>query len=86
MSRDELDRFFDLLQVQSQTLAEQGKSLAAIQQSMADTHERLFGNDGLHTQVVRHGKQIAMWKGAIAVLTILWGGAVALAATIMRHR
>ncbi len=89
----ELDRFFDLLQGQSEELKTQGKLLATIQQSQADTHERLFGSGQapgaipyLHGEVSKHGRQIIFWKGAIAVLTVLWTGAVALAAAIIKHR
>ena len=94
MSSDEMDRFFSLLQEQNRTLTEQGNMLAAIQQSQADTHERLFGGNGtpgiisyLHTEVAEHGKQIRFWKGAIAVLTFLWTAAIAFASAVIgKHR
>lgn len=84
-----MDRFFDLLKEQSKELKTQGQLLAAIQQSQADAHERLLGEHGaipyLHGEVSKHGRQITFWKGAIAVLTFMWGAAVAAAAAIYSH-
>jgi hypothetical protein len=96
---DEMDRFFHLLQEQSRTLTAQGNTLAAIAQSQQDTHERLFGGNGqsgalqfLATEindtkatVATHTKQITFWRGGLAVLTFLWGAAVAVAAVVLKR-
>jgi len=89
---DEMDRFFNLLQEQGRTLTAQGNTLAAIAQSMEDTHERLFGTDGLATEinetqatVATHTKQLNFWRGGLAVLGFLWGAAVAVAAVMFKR-
>ena len=97
---DEMDRFFNLLQEQSRTLTEQGKVLAAIEQSQCDTHERLFGANGqpgaiqylkseidlTNVAVARHASQITFWRGGLAVLGILWAATVAFASVVIgRH-
>jgi hypothetical protein len=86
----ELDRFFDLLQEQSRTLTHQGELLARIEQDQKDTRGRLFGENGqpgaikyLHDQVSKHGSQIAVWRGAIGVLALLWTAATAFAVTLL---
>lgn len=86
----EMDRFYDLLQRQGEILKAHGELLATIEQSQVDTRERLFGSAGspgviqyLHAEVARHSKQITFWKGGIAVLTLLWGAAVAYGSVII---
>jgi hypothetical protein len=90
---DNFDRIYDIL-------LKQGDTLARIDQSQQDTRERLFGANGqpgtlhfLQTEIAatnivveKHGKTIAYWKGALALLTVLWTGAVAVGAAIMKHR
>ena len=97
---DELDRFFNLLQEQGRTLTAQGNTLAAIAQSQEGTHERLFGGNGqtgalqyLATEinetkatVAAHTRHITFFRGGLAVLTFLWGAAVAVAAVVFKHR
>ena len=89
----DLERIYDILRTQ-------GETLARIDQSQQDTRERLFGGNGqpgaihfLQTEIVatndtvaRHGKQIQFWKGAVAVLTLFWTAAVAVAAAVIKHR
>ena len=85
---DQLDRLFDLMQEQGRALGEQGRTLAAIQQSQADTHERLFSGTGvipyLAAEVKSHGKQLTYAKGAAGVLTVLWAGAVSFASAVFK--
>jgi uncharacterized membrane protein len=88
----EMDRFFEQLQEQGRVLKTQGEVLATMAQSQKDTHERLFGNGSLqgsipylHAEVTKHSKQINFWRGAIAVLTVLWAGAVAYATAVVGH-
>ena len=90
---NQLDRFFNLLQEQGKTLAKQGETLARMDQSMSDTHERLFGGGNtpgaipyLYTQVEKHSRQITFWKGAIAVLTFFWGVGVTYASGVLIKR
>lgn len=89
----EMDRFYDLLQEQSRTLTEQGKALAAIGQSIAGTHERLFGTGNtpgaiphLYAEVEKHGKQINMWRGALAVMTLIWGALMTWGGIVLSRR
>jgi len=89
---DEMDRFFNLLQEQGRTLTAQGNTLAAIAQSQEDTHERLFGDNGLATEinetkatVATHTRQLNLWKGGIAVLGFLWSAAIATAAIVFKR-
>ncbi len=87
------DRIYELLH-------KQGEMLARIDQSQQDTRERLFGTNGqpgalqflqneisaTNTVVERHGKTIAYWKGALALLAVLWTGAIAVGAAVLKHR
>lgn len=87
------DRIYDILQ-------RQGETLARIDQSQQDTRERLFGANGqpgaLHflqneiaetnAVVAKHGKQLQFWRGAIAVVGIIWTALVAMAAVIIKHK
>ena len=43
---DQMDRFYELLSKQSDTLVAQGQSLACIAQAQQDMKERLFGAGG----------------------------------------
>ena len=81
----DLENIYDILRHQSETLAR-------IDQSQKDTHERLFGANGvpgaipyLAEQTKKQGKQIEFWRGALAVLTFLWTGAVAIAAAMIKR-
>jgi hypothetical protein len=85
----DLDRIYDILQ-------RQGETLARIDQSQQDTRERLFGANGqpgalhfLQTEisgtneiVAKHGKQIQFWRGAMSIISLIlttalaWGGIV----------
>lgn len=90
----DLGRIYEVLAEQNRTMAEQGKTLAAISQSMTDTRERLFGANGLpgaltklETTVVRHTDQISFWRGSIAVIAFVLTTALAWAGVIIgRHR
>jgi len=71
------ERIYDILQ-------KQGEILARIDESQKNTHNRLFGGNGetgviphLYVQVNRHESQITFWRGALAVLSVLWTAALA---------
>jgi hypothetical protein len=81
------DRIYDILRTQ-------GETLARIQQSQEDTRERLFGSAGapgaiphLQQMVARHETRINFWRGAIAILSVLWTAAMAYGAVVLgKHR
>lgn len=83
----DLDRIYDMLQ-------QQGETLARIDQSQRDTHERLFGASGvpgvipyLHGEVTKHNRQIAFWRGALAIISVLFTAALAWAGSVLgRHQ
>lgn len=89
---DQMARLFDMLDKQNIAMAEQGKCLARIQQSQDDTHERLFGGNGivghlpyLHTEVAAHGRQLTFYKGGLAILSFLWAAALAVAGAVFKR-
>lgn len=87
------DRIYDLLQ-------RQGETLARIDQSQADTKERLFGSNGqpgaiqfLHGEigktneaVGKQGRQIQFWRGALSVITFVFTGLLSWVGIVIRHR
>jgi hypothetical protein len=83
------DRIYEILRKQGEMLA----MLERIDERQQNTHERLFGANGLpgvipylHTEVARHTRQIAFWKGGLAILTFLWGAALAWGGIIISKR
>lgn len=84
MPSDEISRVFDILQEQGRTLKDQGMLLAAIAQSQKDTNVRL---EPLYDTVETHSRQIAFWRGSLAILTVLFTSAMAWAGIVIgKHR
>jgi len=98
MTISDNDRLFNILQEQGRVLVTQGQQLARIEQNLADTNGRLFGTNGqpgalgyfgnelraTNEVVVHHTRQLGWVKGAAAILTLLWSGAVAIVAAMVK--
>lgn len=88
------DRIFQTLQEQNRTMHEQGLQLATLIQETKSTNERLFGTGntpGLFNVVMDHNKelgrinkQLGYAKGAAGILTLLWSGAIAIIASLIK--
>ena len=92
-------RIYDSLEKVNATLAAQGILRARMEQAQSDTRERLFGANGQpgivsflqgeisETQktVAEHGRKFVFYRGAVAVLTFVWGAAVAVVAAVINH-
>ena len=84
MMTSDTDRLYSLL-------LEQTSTLAKISQSQEDLRERLFGADGnpgiiqhFSLQLADHSKTLGYAKGAAAILTLLWSGAIAVIAALIK--
>ena len=84
MMTSDTDRIYDLLMKQTGTLAK-------IEQSQEDLKERLFGASGnpgiiqhFSLQLADHSKTLGYAKGAAAILTLLWSGAIAVIAALIK--
>ena len=84
MMTSDTDRIYDLLMLQTGTLAK-------IEQSQEDLKERLFGASGnpgiiqhFGLQLADHSKTLGYVKGAAAILTLLWSGAIAVLAALIK--
>lgn len=90
----DLDRIYELLQ-------SQGETLARIDERQQNTNERLFGSNGqpgalhfLQTEIASakstietHGAQISFWRGALAVITVIFTSALTWAGVVIgKHR
>jgi hypothetical protein len=75
------ERIFDLLQKQNDTLIGHGILLARIEAMQGSTKERL---DHVIPVVAEHGKQLGYAKGAAAILAMLWTGAIAVVAALLK--
>ena len=81
----DLNHIYDILENHTETLAR-------IDENQRIMNERLFGANGvpgaipyLAEQTKKQGKQIEFWRGALAVLTFLWTGAIAIAAAMIKR-
>ena len=95
----DLDRIYASLDRVNDTLTAQGQTLATIAQSQADLKERLFGANGqpgivsfmqgeiTETQktVADHARKFNYYKGAAAILAVVWAGVVSLVAAVIGH-
>ncbi len=93
------DRIYDSLERANATLAKQGETLATISQAQCDMKERLFGFNGqpgivsflqgeiAETQktVADHSRKFNYYKGAAAILAVVWAGIVSLVAAVIGH-
>ena len=84
MMTSDTDRIYDLLMLQTGTLAK-------IEQSQEDLKERLFGASGnpgiiqhFGTELGDHSKQLGYIKGAVAAITLIWTTVVAIAAAVIK--
>ena len=84
MSPNDTDRLYSLLMEQTSTLA-------SIKQSQEDLRDRLFGTAGgtgiiqhYGLQLADHSKTLGYAKGAAAILTLLWSGAIAVIAALIK--
>ena len=67
-------------------------TLAKIKQSQEDLRERLFGAAGGNPGIIQHfglqladhSKTLGYAKGAAAILTLLWSGAIAVIAALIK--
>ena len=87
----DLDRIYEMLRQQGETLRIQGETLARIDESQKNTHDRLFQGSGnipgaipyLFAEVSKHGRQITFWRGALAVISVVFTTAMAWAGTVL---
>ncbi len=75
------ERIFDLLQKQNETLTGHGILLARIEALQGSTKERL---DHVIPVVAEHTKILGYAKGAAAILALLWTGAIAIIAALIK--
>ncbi len=75
------ERIFDLLQKQNETLTGHGILLARIEALQGSTKERL---DHVIPMVAEHTKILGYAKGAAAILALLWTGAIAIIAALIK--
>lgn len=83
----DFDRIYDILRTQ-------GETLARIDENQRNMHERLFVGSGdipgavpyLFATVSKHSTQITFWRGALAVISLLFTTALAWGGTVLaRH-
>lgn len=85
MQTADTDRLYDLLM-------KQNTMLAKIEQGQDDLKARLFGESGnpgiiqiFGTELKDHGRMLGYAKGAAAILTLLWSGAIAIIAALLKN-
>jgi len=91
----DLDHIYDMLKDQNEVMRKQAETLSAIAQSQSDSRERLslalgyFKDELSKTNLVveRHTNQITFWRGALAVIGVLWTAALAWGGVVIsKHR
>jgi hypothetical protein len=88
VTTDHIDRLYGMLEDQNETMAEQGRCLARMEQAQMDLTgilKGVNGQPGLIHIVATHSQQLNVWRGAFAVLAFLWTGAAAWAGIAMKR-